>query len=96
MAEPPRGLAERCREGIIVELTTGALLYQSQFLTTEQLAAWRDAIDREDARLLMSGLSGSMEEVWGAVKPLVPPRLGRFRTSVRARRTRDGRGCWAC
>jgi hypothetical protein len=71
-------------KGFLVGLTTGALLYESQFLlaraaSAEQLlamklAAWRDAIDREDARLLMSGLSGSMEEVWGAVKPLVPPR----------------------
>ena len=70
-------------KGFLVGLTTGAVLYQSQFLlaraaSAEQLlamklAAWRDAIDRGDARLLMSGMSGSMEEVWAAVKPRVPP-----------------------
>jgi len=72
-------------KGFLVGLTTGAILYQSQFLlaraaSTEQLlamklAAWRDAIDRDDAKLLISGLPGSMDEVWAIVKPLVPPPL---------------------
>jgi hypothetical protein len=38
-----------------------------------KLAAWRDAIDRADAKLLLEQLSGSAEDVWTAVKPLVPP-----------------------
>ena len=37
-----------------------------------KLAAWRDAIDREDARLLMGMIPGSRDEIWAAVKPLVP------------------------
>jgi hypothetical protein len=70
-------------KGFLVGLTIGAVLYESEFLlaravSTEQLlamklAAWRDAIDRGDARLLLGKMSGSMEEVWEALKPLVPP-----------------------
>lgn len=38
-----------------------------------KLAAWRDTIDRSDARLLLSRMAGSSEEVWTAIKPFVPP-----------------------
>jgi hypothetical protein len=37
-----------------------------------KLAAWRDAIDRGDAGLLLSTMSGSSEDIWALVKPLVP------------------------
>jgi hypothetical protein len=37
-----------------------------------KLAAWRDAIDRADAALLLSRISGTQETVWASVEPLVP------------------------
>ncbi|MDP9360649.1 MAG: DUF6036 family nucleotidyltransferase [Acidobacteriota bacterium] len=70
-------------KGFMVGVTTGELLYESPFLIARaassaqllamKLAAWRDAIDRDDARLLLSRMSGSAEDVWETVKPLVPP-----------------------
>ena len=70
-------------QGYLVGITTGELLYDSPALTvraasTEQLlamklAAWRDAIDRSDAKLLLSQLNGSAEQIWAAVKAFVPP-----------------------
>jgi Nucleotidyltransferase of unknown function (DUF6036) len=70
-------------KGFLVKVTTGDILYKSEFLVARsvstsqllamKLAAWRDAIDRGDARLLLSRMSGSAEDVWAAVKPLVPP-----------------------
>ena len=64
-------------------ISEGELVYESESLrvravTTEQLlgmklAAWRDAIDRADARLLLSMLTGSREEIWAKVEPFVPP-----------------------
>jgi hypothetical protein len=48
-----------------------------QAVTIEQLlamklAAWRDAIDRADARLLLLKLDGSAQEIWSRVEPFVP------------------------
>jgi hypothetical protein len=41
-------------------------------LLAMKLAAWRDAIDRDDAKLLLYRMSGSSEAIWAAVEPLVP------------------------
>jgi hypothetical protein len=70
-------------KGYFVGLTTGIVLYESSALQVRaastaqllamKLAAWRDAVDRGDAKLLLSQLAGSPEEVWAAVKPYVPP-----------------------
>jgi hypothetical protein len=59
------------------------VVYESEFLTVRaastaqllamKLAAWRDAIDRADARLLLLQMTGSLFEVWAAIEPLVPP-----------------------
>jgi len=38
-----------------------------------KLAAWRDDIDRQDARLLLSKLNGTLEEVRALIEPLVLP-----------------------
>jgi hypothetical protein len=69
-------------KGYFTAISEGEVLYDSASLrvravTTEQLlgmklAAWRDAIDRGDARLLLSRLSGSREEIWRRVAPFVP------------------------
>lgn len=69
-------------KGYLVGLTQGEVVYESESLTVRavsveqllamKLAAWRDAIDRADAGLLLSKLSGSQQEVWGRVEPLVP------------------------
>jgi len=37
-----------------------------------KLAAWRDAVDRADARLLLSQLHASKEATWTAIAPYVP------------------------
>ena len=68
----------------LVTVTTGVVLYESEALTVRaastpqllamKLAAWRDAIDRADAKLLLSQMSGSADDIWLAVKPFVPPR----------------------
>lgn len=41
----------------------------TQQLLAMKLATWRDAIDRADARLLLSHLKGSQEEVWELLEP---------------------------
>lgn len=68
-------------KGYMVGVTSGELLYESQSLVVRaaslpqllamKLAAWRDAVDREDARLLLSRMSGSADDVWQLVKPFV-------------------------
>lgn len=68
-------------KGYIVRLTTGEVLYESPFLIVRaaslpqllamKLAAWRDVLDRDDARLLLSRMPGSADDVWQAVKPFV-------------------------
>ena len=70
-------------KGYLVGLTTGEILYDSAALNVRaasvaqllamKLAAWRDAVDRSDARLLLSRMSGSAGEVWSAVKQHIPP-----------------------
>jgi len=72
-------------KGYLVAVTTGRILYESEWLNIRaasnarllamKLAAWRDAIDRADARLLLSQMSGSAEEIWSAIRPFVPPHL---------------------
>jgi len=42
-------------------------------LLAMKLAAWRDAIDRADATLLLSELQGSRESIWEAIKPYLAP-----------------------
>jgi hypothetical protein len=69
-------------KGYLVGLTTGEMLYESETLTVHaastaqllamKLVAWRDAIDRGDAKLLLSRMVGSADEVWAAIKPFVP------------------------
>lgn len=69
-------------KGYFVGITFGDVLYASETLsvraaTTDQLlamklAAWRDAIDRDDAKLLLMQMSGAADEVWAAVKSFVP------------------------
>jgi len=69
-------------KGYLVGVSLGAVLYQSDHLevraaTTAQLlamklAAWRDAIDRADAALLLSDMEGTAEEIWTSVRRYVP------------------------
>jgi hypothetical protein len=70
-------------KGYLVGVTIGDVLYESPSLIARaatlgqllamKLSAWRDALDRDDARLLLSRISGSADEVWASVKPLVSP-----------------------
>ena len=69
-------------KGYLVGLTTGEVIYDSSALTVRaastaqllamKLAAWRDAIDRDDAKLLLSQMTGSADEIWSIVKPHIP------------------------
>ena len=69
-------------KGYLVGISTGKVLYESNSLivhaaSTEQLlamklAAWRDAVDRADAAVLLSELVSSKDESWAAVAPYVP------------------------
>jgi hypothetical protein len=70
-------------KGYFQGLSHGEVLYESASLTARavstsqllamKLAAWRDAVDRADARLLLANLSGSQAEIWRAIEPHVPP-----------------------
>jgi hypothetical protein len=70
-------------KGFIVQVTEGPVLYESESLLARaaspaqllamKLAAWRDAIDRADARLLLSRMAGSKGGVWAQLERLVPP-----------------------
>jgi hypothetical protein len=41
-------------------------------LLAMKLAAWRDAIDRKDATLLLSQMHGTADQIWSEVEPYVP------------------------
>ena len=70
-------------KGYFVGVSDGETLYDSPSLVVRavstaqllamKLAAWRDAIDRADARLLLSRMEGSAAEVWAMIEPFVPP-----------------------
>lgn len=70
-------------KGYLVGVTRGDLLYESRALEVRaastaqllamKLAAWRDAVDRGDAKLLLSAMPGSADDVWSAIKPFIPP-----------------------
>ena len=63
-------------------VTIGAPLYESEHLAVRsatmiqllamKLAAWRDAVDRSDARLLLLEMEGSKAEIWSNLQRLVP------------------------
>jgi hypothetical protein len=67
----------------LVGVTTGDVVFESSSLIVHaastpqllamKLATLRDAIDRSDASLLLSRMTGSSDEVWTAVRPFVPP-----------------------
>ena len=69
-------------KGYFVGVTKGDVLYNSDSLSVQaastqqllamKLCAWRDAIDRSDARLLLSQMPGSFDEIWDAIRPFVP------------------------
>ncbi|MFL6281256.1 MAG: DUF6036 family nucleotidyltransferase [Vicinamibacterales bacterium] len=79
---PPDWLNDAAK-GYFVGLSLGAPLYDSPSLairavTTAQLlamklAAWRDAVDRADARLLLTSVEGTREQIWDIVRRYVPP-----------------------
>ena len=72
-------------KGYLVGLTRGELLYNSPSLTVYaasfpqllamKLSAWRDAIDREDARILLRQLDGNRDDVWSAIEPFIARHL---------------------
>jgi len=69
-------------KGYFVAISEGPTVYESTSLIVRavaieqllamKLAAWRDAIDRGDARLLIAELPGTREEIWSNVRQFVP------------------------
>lgn len=69
-------------KGYFVGVTKGEVLFESQSLLVQavstpqllamKLAAWRDAVDRADAQLLLSQISGTADDIWELIKPFVP------------------------
>jgi hypothetical protein len=72
-------------KGYFVGVSSGEVLHESHALLVRavssaqllamKLAAWRDAIDRADARLLLTRIEGSSGEIWAMLEPFVPPHL---------------------
>ena len=79
----PKDWLNDAAKAYLVGATVGAPLYASQHLDVRaaaipqllamKLAAWRDVVDRSDARLLLSEMDGSAEQIWSIVKRFVPP-----------------------
>ena len=71
--ELPNDWLNDAAKGYVVELTAGATLYVSNALTIRaastaqllamKLAAWRDAIDRSDAQLLLSQMTDTAIQI---------------------------------
>jgi hypothetical protein len=69
-------------KGYFVGVSAGLALYESDSLliraaSTPQLlamklAAWRDAVDREDAKLLLLQMAGAKEDLWSVLSQFVP------------------------
>jgi hypothetical protein len=70
-------------KGYLHGLTPGEILFDSpslvvrsaapQQLLAMKLSAWRDDVDIGDARLLLSKMEGSRDEVWTLVEPFLVP-----------------------
>lgn len=81
---PPDWLNDGAK-GYLVGISAGSAIFTSPNLTVRaaalpqllamKLAAWRDAIDRADATLLLRQLQGSAEEIWATVRQFVPQHL---------------------
>ena len=80
--ELPEDWLNDSAKGYFVGVSNGESLYESPSLVIRavstpqllamKLAAWRDAIDRADARLLLSRMEGSATEIWAMLKRFVP------------------------
>jgi hypothetical protein len=78
----PQDWLNDAAKGYFVGVTSGDSLYTSSSLVVRaastpqllamKLAAWRDAVDRADAELLLSRMKGSRAEIWDTVKAFVP------------------------
>lgn len=72
-------------KGYLTGVSEGELLHESPSLVVRaasvaqllgmKLAAWRDAVDRSDARLLLEHMHGTSDDIWAAVRPFIPPHL---------------------
>ena len=68
-------------KGYFVGVSGGEMLYASPSLSVRaasveqllamKLGAWRDAVDRADAKILLSHLHGSKDDVWSRVEKFV-------------------------
>lgn len=81
--ELPKDWLNDAAKGYFVGVTLGAVLYESPSLEVRavstiqllamKLAAWRDAVDRSDAQLLLRELDSSKAAIWDFVERYVPP-----------------------
>ena len=80
---PANWLNEDAKE-YLVGITFGEVLHLSESLEVlaasrvqllaMKLSAWRDAVDRADAKLLLGDMDGRAEEIWAQVKRFIPER----------------------
>lgn len=69
-------------KGYFVGVTIGEKVYESTSLLVRavsrvqllamKLSAWRDAVDRADAKLLLLQMPGSATDIWETIKPFIP------------------------
>ena len=79
----PRDWLNDGAKGYLHGLATGEVLFESlslvvrsvavQQLLAMKLSAWRDDVDIEDARLLLSKLKGPKAAIWSLVEPFLVP-----------------------
>jgi hypothetical protein len=67
------GLRARTRERLLVTASLVVHALAPEQLLAMKLSAWRDDVDVDDARLLLSKLPGEREAVWRAVERHVVP-----------------------
>jgi hypothetical protein len=70
-------------KGFLIGPATGPAIFQSRGIVVRRpafeqllamkLCAWRDDVDIADARRLLRELSGSREEIWARIEPLLQP-----------------------
>lgn len=80
--ELPEDWLNDAAKGYFVAISEGKTVYESAGLIVQavavaqllamKLAAWRDVIDRDDARLLLAEMQGTREEIWLSVRQFVP------------------------
>ena len=78
-----QALRDLSAPGVVRQVKTEKRIFAQPGLTVQaaapaqllamKLTAWRDDLDIDDARLLLSQLEGERDEVWGQIEPFLVP-----------------------